>query len=65
MTDEHDELLDERRLLASAYLDDELTPADRARAEADPAVLAEVEALQSVRAASPTSPHPIPPAATR
>lgn len=60
MTDEHDDLPDERRLLASAYLDDELSPADRARAEADPAVLAEVEALRSVRAALAAVPAPDP-----
>ncbi len=58
MTDEHDELLDERRLLASAYLDDELSPTERARAEGDPAVQAEVEALRSVRAALAVVPEP-------
>jgi hypothetical protein len=50
MTDEHEDPRDARRLLASAYLDGELTPAERAEVETDPLVLAEVEALRSVRA---------------
>ena len=36
-------------LLASAYLDDEVTADERARVEADPELLAEVERLHSVR----------------
>ena len=49
MSDEHDDELAERRLLASAYLDGEVTADERTRAEGDPAVLAEIEALRSVR----------------
>lgn len=49
MSDEHDDELIERQLLASAYLDGEVTAQERSRAESDPAVLAEVEVLRSVR----------------
>ena len=44
-----DDLPDDQRLLASAYLDGELSPQDRARAEADPAVAGRGRALRSVR----------------
>ena len=42
---------DDQYLLASAYADGEVTPAERALAEADPAVMAEVERLQALRGA--------------
>lgn len=46
--------------LASAYLDDELTAAERSRVEADPELLARVDALARVRAAlgAPVAPDP-------
>ena len=40
-------MTDDLTLLASAYLDGEATPDERARVEADPALLAEVERLRS------------------
>jgi hypothetical protein len=40
---------DEQQLLASAYLDDALTDEERARAEADPDVMAAVEQLRGLR----------------
>jgi hypothetical protein len=40
---------DEQQLLASAYLDDALTDEERARAEADPDVMAAVEQLREIR----------------
>ena len=40
---------DDLTLLASAYLDGEATPDERARVEADPALLGEVERLRAVR----------------
>jgi hypothetical protein len=42
---------DEQQLLASAYLDDALTDKERARAEADPDVMAAVEQLRELRRA--------------
>jgi hypothetical protein len=48
----------QRRLLASAYLDGELTPEERWRAEADPLVLDEVDAMRDVRARLATVPPP-------
>jgi hypothetical protein len=42
---------DDQYLLASAYADGEVTPAERALAEADPVVMAEVERLQALRGA--------------
>lgn len=45
----NDDDLTELILRASAYLDDELDADDRARAEADPAVMAEVEALRALQ----------------
>lgn len=57
MTDERDPL-DERRLLASAYLDDGLTPAERARTESDGEVMAEVEAMRTVRSRLADVPPP-------
>ena len=41
---------DEQYLLASAYLDGELTDDERRLAEADPAVMAEVEQLRALQA---------------
>lgn len=40
---------DDPTLLASAYLDDEVTPDERARVEGDPVLLAEVDRLRAVR----------------
>jgi hypothetical protein len=42
---------DDQYLLASAYADGEVTPAERALAEADPAVMAEVARLHALREA--------------
>ena len=42
---------DDQYLLASAYADGEVTPAERALAEADPAVMTEVARLQALREA--------------
>jgi hypothetical protein len=47
--------------LASAYLDGEVTPAERQAAEADPAVRARVEELRAVRALLLRSARPAPP----
>jgi hypothetical protein len=44
-------MTDDLTLLASTYLDGAATPDERARVEADPALLAEVERLRSARAA--------------
>ena len=41
---------DDLTLLASAYLDGEATPDERARVEADPSLLREVERLRAARA---------------
>ncbi len=41
---------DDLTLLASAYLDGEATPDERARVEADPSLLGEVERLRAARA---------------
>lgn len=41
---------DEQFFLANAYLDDELTDAERAAAEADPEVMAEVDELRALQA---------------
>ena len=41
---------DDHTLLASAYLDGDVTPDERAQVEGDPAALAEVDRLRSVRA---------------
>ena len=41
---------DDLTLLASAYLDGDTTPAERAQVDGDPATLAEVERLRQVRA---------------
>jgi hypothetical protein len=45
------DMTDDLTLLASTYLDGAATPDERARVEADPALLAEVERLRSARAA--------------
>lgn len=51
---------DDLTLLASAYLDGEVDPAERARVEGDPELLAEVERLRAVRALiGDTEPSPI------
>jgi hypothetical protein len=42
-------MTDDQLLLASAYLDDDLDPAERARAESDPEVMAQVARLGDVR----------------
>ena len=44
-------MTDDPELLASAYLDGDVTAEERARVEADPALLAQVEAMRSVREA--------------
>ena len=53
-------MTDDAELLASAYLDDEVTADERARVEADPVLLAEVDRLRVVRdALVATDPAPI------
>ena len=53
-------MTDDAELLASAYLDDEVTADERARVEADPVLLAEVDRLRVVRdALAATDPAPI------
>lgn len=49
---------DEQYLLASAYVDGEITPDDRELAERDPAVMAEVAAIRAARAAIADVPPP-------
>ena len=44
-----DTMNDDQRLLANAYLDGEVSADERARAEADPEVVAEVARLRAVR----------------
>jgi len=51
---------DEQYLLASAYLDGELTAAERAAAETDPAVMRAVEELRALQAGVAESPAPAP-----
>lgn len=46
-----DDLTDEQLLLASAYLDDDVTSAERARVDADPNLAAAVDRLRLVRTA--------------
>lgn len=53
-------MTDDAELLASAYLDDEVTAAERARVEADPELLAEVDRMRVVRDdLTATAPAPI------
>lgn len=53
---------DERDELASAYLDGEATPAERALVEGDPDLQARVAAMAEVRASLQAAPAPAPPA---